>query len=176
MDRGSVSALSESISKSACAFPTISKAALVLASSRSARSARAVALANSRRSADAFDGRAAGARPVRAPLSRALRHSDRCEEYSPSRRSSTPRAAGSAASYSARTSSLYLAVNDRRRSEGYQSLSQLMQPVMDEIEAIGARGDLAGVPTGFAALDDLTGLVLAVDPECCSDSGDHDCC
>ncbi len=49
------------------------------------------------------------------------------------------------------------AVNDRRRSEDYQSLSQLMQPVMDEIEAIGARGDLGGVPTGFADLDDLTG-------------------
>ena len=34
-------------------------------------------------------------------------------------------------------------------------MSQLMQPVMDEIEAIGARGDLSGVPTGFAELDHL---------------------
>ena len=51
-DRGSVSALSESSSKSACAFPTISSAALVLASSRSARSARAVSLAFSSCSAD----------------------------------------------------------------------------------------------------------------------------
>ena len=36
-------------------------------------------------------------------------------------------------------------------------LSHLMQPVMDEIEAIGARGELSGVPTGFAELDGLTG-------------------
>ena len=50
-----------------------------------------------------------------APLSRALRHSERCEEYSPSRRSSTPRAATSAASYPASMSSLNWAVNDRRR-------------------------------------------------------------
>ena len=49
------------------------------------------------------------------------------------------------------------AVTDRRSSEDYQPLSQLMQPVMDEIEAIGARGDMAGVPTGFADLDELTG-------------------
>ena len=48
-------------------------------------------------------------------------------------------------------------MTDRRSSEDYQPLSQLMQPVMDEIEAIGARGDLGGVPTGFAELDDLTG-------------------
>ena len=49
------------------------------------------------------------------------------------------------------------AVTDRRRSEDYTPLSQLMQPVMDEIEAIGARGDMSGVPTGFADLDELTG-------------------
>ncbi|HEY5788118.1 MAG TPA: replicative DNA helicase, partial [Microlunatus sp.] len=49
------------------------------------------------------------------------------------------------------------AVTDRRSSEDYVPLSQLMQPVMDEIEAIGARGDMAGVPTGFADLDELTG-------------------
>ena len=49
------------------------------------------------------------------------------------------------------------AITGRRRSEDYQPLSQLMQPVMDEIEAIGARGDLGGVPTGFVDLDDLTG-------------------
>ena len=49
------------------------------------------------------------------------------------------------------------AVTDRRSSQDYTPLSQLMQPVMDEIEAIGARGDMSGVPTGFADLDDLTG-------------------
>lgn len=48
-------------------------------------------------------------------------------------------------------------VTDRRTSEDYKSLSELMQPTMDEIEAIGSRGgQLAGVPTGFADLDDLT--------------------
>ncbi len=67
-------------------------------------------------------GRAAGASPASAPLSRALRHSLRCEEYSPSRRSSTPRATGSAASYSVRMSSLYLAVNDRRRGRSDRGL------------------------------------------------------
>ena len=63
------------------------------------------------------------------------------------------------------------AVTDRRSSEGYVALSQLMQPVMDEIEAIGARGDLSGVPTGFADLDELTGglhpgqmIILAARP------------
>ncbi len=48
-------------------------------------------------------------------------------------------------------------VTDQRTSEDYKSLSELMQPTMDEIEAIGSRGgQLAGVPTGFADLDDLT--------------------
>ena len=32
-----------------------------------------------------------------------------------------------------------------------------MQPAMDEIEAIGSRGELSGVPTGFVDLDELTG-------------------
>ena len=48
-------------------------------------------------------------------------------------------------------------VTDQRTSEDYKSLSELMQPTMDEIEAIGSRGgQLAGVPTGFADLDELT--------------------
>lgn len=48
-------------------------------------------------------------------------------------------------------------VTDKRTSEDYKSLSELMQPTMDEIEAIGSRGgQLAGVPTGFADLDELT--------------------
>ena len=48
-------------------------------------------------------------------------------------------------------------VTDQRTSEDYKALSELMQPTMDEIEAIGSRGgQLAGVPTGFADLDDLT--------------------
>ena len=49
------------------------------------------------------------------------------------------------------------AVTDRRASEDYKPLSELMQPTLDEMEAISSRGDkLAGVPTGFAELDELT--------------------
>ena len=48
-------------------------------------------------------------------------------------------------------------VTDRRASEDYAPLSDIMNPVLDEIEAIGNReAGLYGVPTGFADLDDLT--------------------
>src|SRR4051795_1683356 len=65
-------------------------------------------------------------------------------------------------------------VTDKRTSEDYKSLSELMQPTMDEIEAIGSRGgQLAGVPTGFADLDDLTNglhpgqmVIVAARPGC----------
>jgi replicative DNA helicase len=49
------------------------------------------------------------------------------------------------------------AVTDRRAAEDYRPLSELMQPTLDEMEAIESRGaGLSGVPTGFADLDDLT--------------------
>ena len=49
------------------------------------------------------------------------------------------------------------AVTDRRASEDYKPLSELMQPTLDEMEAIDSRGaGLSGVPTGFAELDELT--------------------
>jgi replicative DNA helicase len=49
------------------------------------------------------------------------------------------------------------AVTDRNASEDYKPLSELMQPTLDEMEAISSRGgNLGGVPTGFAELDDLT--------------------
>jgi replicative DNA helicase len=49
------------------------------------------------------------------------------------------------------------AVTDRRTSEDYQSLSEIMPGALDEIEAIGSRsGGLTGVPTGFSDLDHLT--------------------
>jgi replicative DNA helicase len=49
------------------------------------------------------------------------------------------------------------AVTDRRTSEDYHSLSEIMPGALDEIEAIGSRGGiLSGVPTGFADLDALT--------------------
>jgi replicative DNA helicase len=48
-------------------------------------------------------------------------------------------------------------VTDRRISEDYLPLSEIMPGALDEIEAIGSRGgSLSGVPTGFADLDSLT--------------------
>ncbi len=48
-------------------------------------------------------------------------------------------------------------VTERRTSEDYIPLGDLLQPTLLEIEAIGARdGTMHGVPTGFADLDTLT--------------------
>ncbi|MGI8578669.1 MAG: replicative DNA helicase [Nocardioidaceae bacterium] len=48
-------------------------------------------------------------------------------------------------------------VTDRRTSEDYAPLSDLMELTIDELEAINNRdGAMAGVPTGFAELDELT--------------------
>src|SRR5215472_7192689 len=48
-------------------------------------------------------------------------------------------------------------VTDRRVSEDYLPLSEIMPGAIDEIEAIGSRGGvMTGVPTGFADLDALT--------------------
>lgn len=48
-------------------------------------------------------------------------------------------------------------VTDRRATEDYKSLAELMEPTFDELEAIQSSGDaLAGVPTGFQELDRLT--------------------
>jgi replicative DNA helicase len=48
-------------------------------------------------------------------------------------------------------------VTDRRISEDYLPLADIMPGALEEIEAIGSRGGtLAGVPTGFADLDALT--------------------
>jgi replicative DNA helicase len=48
-------------------------------------------------------------------------------------------------------------VTERRTSEDYTLLEELMQPTMDELEAIGGRaGMMSGVPTGFVDLDTLT--------------------
>jgi replicative DNA helicase len=47
-------------------------------------------------------------------------------------------------------------VTERRVSEDFAVLADLLQPTLDEIDAIGARGDaMTGVPTGFADLDRL---------------------
>jgi replicative DNA helicase len=48
-------------------------------------------------------------------------------------------------------------VTDRRTSEDYVALEELLQPTMDEIDAIASRGGVSlGVPTGFADLDACT--------------------
>lgn len=48
-------------------------------------------------------------------------------------------------------------VTDKRASEDYAPLSELMEMTVDELEAIANRdGAMAGVPTGFAELDELT--------------------
>ncbi len=48
-------------------------------------------------------------------------------------------------------------VTDRRVSEDFMPLAEIMPGALEEIEAIGSRGGtLAGVPTGFADLDALT--------------------
>jgi len=66
------------------------------------------------------------------------------------------------------------AVTERRASDDYKPLSELMQPTLDEMEAISSRGgQLAGVPTGFVELDDLTNglhpgqmVIVAARPGC----------
>nr|MBA2559197.1 replicative DNA helicase [Propionibacteriales bacterium] len=48
-------------------------------------------------------------------------------------------------------------VTERRASEDYAPLADLMELTIDELEAIGNRdGAMSGVPTGFAELDELT--------------------
>ena len=48
-------------------------------------------------------------------------------------------------------------VTDRRTSEDYLSLAEIMPGTLEEIDAIASRGGvLAGVPTGFADLDAVT--------------------
>jgi len=48
-------------------------------------------------------------------------------------------------------------VTDGRTSEDFVALEDLLQPTMDEIDAIASNGGLArGVPTGFVELDDVT--------------------
>ena len=48
-------------------------------------------------------------------------------------------------------------VTDGRTSEDFVALEDLLQPTMDEIDAIASHGGVArGVPTGFTELDDVT--------------------
>ena len=53
-------------------------------------------------------------------------------------------------------SSIY-EVTERRMTEDYVALEELLQPTMDEIDAIASRGGTSlGVPTGFADLEAVT--------------------
>ena len=48
-------------------------------------------------------------------------------------------------------------VTERRTSEDFVPLEDLLQPTMDEIDAIASNGGIArGVPTGFTELDEVT--------------------
>jgi replicative DNA helicase len=48
-------------------------------------------------------------------------------------------------------------VTEKRSSEDYAPLKDIMESTLDEIEAIDSRGDaMIGVPTGFTDLDELT--------------------
>jgi replicative DNA helicase len=48
-------------------------------------------------------------------------------------------------------------VTEGRTSEDFVALEDLLQPTMDEIDAIASQGGIArGVPTGFVELDDVT--------------------
>ncbi|MFZ2625504.1 MAG: replicative DNA helicase [Propionibacterium sp.] len=48
-------------------------------------------------------------------------------------------------------------VNETKTSEDYKSLKQLLEPTIDEMEAIESHtGIMSGVPTGFVDLDELT--------------------
>ncbi len=47
-------------------------------------------------------------------------------------------------------------VAEGKAGDDYEPLSALMESTLDEIEALSAHGIMAGVPTGFAELDELT--------------------
>lgn len=48
-------------------------------------------------------------------------------------------------------------VTERRTSEDFLPLEELLQPTMDEIDSIASRGGISlGVPTGFSELDEIT--------------------
>ena len=48
-------------------------------------------------------------------------------------------------------------VTERRTSEDYVAIEDLLQPTLDEIEQIASSGaGSGGIPTGFGDLDDLT--------------------
>jgi hypothetical protein len=128
----SLSALSESSSTSACAFPMMPSANRVFARSDSNFSFRRRSFSNSISSADFFP-RVAGATdsaesPDKTPASRARVHSTIWEEYRPSRRRTAPFSPLGAFSYAATTASLYAGVNTPRVGRGAGSLPPARTP------------------------------------------------
>ena len=75
-------------------------------------------------------------------------------------------------------------ITEKRNSEDYAPLSEIMAGVLDEIEAIGNRdAGLYGVPTGFADLDELTNglhagqmIIVAARPGCGQERRSHSTC
>ncbi|WP_280381373.1 replicative DNA helicase [Nocardia wallacei] len=47
-------------------------------------------------------------------------------------------------------------LTDHRGSEDYLPLAELIQPTIDELDAIASHGGASGVPSGFTELDDVT--------------------
>src|ERR1035437_6637691 len=149
-----VPVLSESISKSSCAFPMMSNAVRVWVSWAVKRTFWARNRATSPRSlADPFELRVdvgAPPSPVRAPASRAEVHSLIWEWYSPSLRSTAPFSPRGADSYSATTANLYAAVNERLTGRGAGSgttASVTASPVSSADELLRITFSLQSCPT-----------------------------
>ena len=110
-------------------LPVISNAVSVLASSASSCSFLARSFSSSISAAEAplFDF---AARPSRAPAAAALRHSEMCDVYNPSRRRIAPRSSAPFGyeSYSARISALYSALNVRLFGRAAGSMSSSVTP------------------------------------------------
>ncbi len=115
------SALSDSCSTSACAFPMMSNAVRVFFNSASSFAFRARSRSSSAASTDLFgrfSDRRESATPSSAPASRARVHSITCDEYKPSRRRIAPFSPFGAFSYSVTIASLYSGLNERRDGRG----------------------------------------------------------
>src|SRR5262249_24795058 len=166
----SFSALPESSSKSACAFPMISSASLVFANSDLSLSFSRRSFSSSIRSAVFLFGRSSAllpqgasgvAPPVpRTPASRARAHSIICEEYKPSRRRMAPFSPFGAFSYSVRTANLYSELNARRDGRG-----------------AGSAGSASATGSAACSGDDEVNTCSRIsDPALSQDPGTHSGC
>ncbi len=106
---------------------------------------------------DGADGRQRrSTTPASSPRSRCCGASWRPARASCSTATRAPRAPTSREVVDRAQAEIY-DVTDRRTSEDFVPLEQLLQPTMDEIDAIASQGGIArGVPTGFVELDEVT--------------------